>query len=967
MNELSSWRARRVPQNEQPEPDYFSQREPEEVPFSHYWNILVKRRNIILPIFLVIFLAGSYFALSATRLYTASATIKIEPQNPKVTGINELQPLDWRDEYDYYQTQFALLRSRPLVARVITELRLDSNRTFTDARITSPNPIDHVKSWVSRWSGLVSYYLAPLFKSESDVAGYQLTKGSGSQYKLEPEQSISPHLIERYLGFIYVEPISKTRLVKVQFTTPDPALSQALATAHVESFMRMSLEGRFSLTTEARDFLEQKKTELRRRLEKAEMALNNFRRSHGVVSVEKGENIVVDRLVELNKQLTAARGQRIEAESLHRTVENRNNQELADVMKQGLVQQLKGNVATLEAEKARMATVFKPDHPRMQELNQQIAAAREAFNEEIAHVVRGIRSTYSAALAKERGLEAEADKQQRDALKMRELGVDYTLLQEEVNANRSLYESVLKRLSETNVASDLAVSNMQIAERAAMPPGSSGPDIGLYILASMISGLFFGIAAAFLREFADSTIGTPEEVWRSVGLGTLGVVPDLKLLGGRMSAARLIDRVYPRHRQASKLLPPPGSAAKDLIFSHSRQSIVSESYRTIRTSLLLSQAEKPPQVILLTSPSPGEGKTVTSLNLSIALAQDGYSVVLIDGDMRKGSCHEHLGLSRNGGLSNVLSGGLLIRDGIQKTSVERLAFLSRGIPPPNPTELLGSRKMKDMLTELRQLYDFIIIDSPPVIAISDAAILSVVAEGVLLVLNAQTTSIPYTQKAVMRLDTVHARLLGVVLNAVNLKHPDYAYFRTYASYYQAPEGENQTSEDQSRSEHHHEEILEKLIRTMEAGEKEYRSPHNGKTEIVNIPAANRRESTKAAQKSSDKRSISEAIETLPSADSTLTLKQSTPASRSIKRRKSSPTVSLPFMQRLSDFLADAIGPVAPLILRDQIAALGETQDAFPERRLDELLDLLEHQISNQHMRSRFRERISQQVRIAEQI
>ena len=153
-----------------------------------------------------------------------------------------------------------------------------------------------------------------------------------------------------------------------------------------------------------------------------------------------------------------------------------------------------------------------------------------------------LKSTYSAALAKERGLESEADKQQRDALRLRELGVDYTLLQEEVNANRSLYESVLKRLSETNVANDLAISNMQIAEKAAMPGGSSGPDVGLYLLASMVSGLFLGVGAAFLREFSDSTIGTPEDVWRSVGLGTLGVVPDLKLSGMRTSAGGLIDQ-----------------------------------------------------------------------------------------------------------------------------------------------------------------------------------------------------------------------------------------------------------------------------------------------------------------------------------------------------------------------------------------------------------------------------------------
>ena len=193
--------------------------------------------------------------------------------------------------------------------------------------------------------------------------------------------------------------------MNVQFTTPDPALSQALANAHVQAFMRMSLESRFSLTQEAREFLEQKKNELQQKLERSEGELNRFRRAHGVLSVGKGENIVVDRLVDLNKQLTAARAQRIEAESLYRTVENRNYQDLAEVMRQGLVQQLKSNLANLEAEKARVATIFKPDHPRIQELNHQIAAARQALNNEVANVVRGIRSNYAAALAKERALE----------------------------------------------------------------------------------------------------------------------------------------------------------------------------------------------------------------------------------------------------------------------------------------------------------------------------------------------------------------------------------------------------------------------------------------------------------------------------------------------------------------------------------------------------------------------------------
>jgi len=435
MNQLSPWRIRRLAGNQEIQPEFARVPEPDEVPLSHYWKILVKRRNIILPIFFVVFATGAYFALSATTLYTATALLKIEPQNPRVTGVGELQPPDMLGQYDYNQTQFALLQTRPLAARVITDLSLEANKNFTSATIVSPNPVDHLKSWMFLPLRLVSSYVAPLFKSAPKGEESNITGQTGAPGDLE--LTVSPSLIDQYLGFILIQPIAKTRLVSVQFTTPNPALSQMLANAHVQTFMRMSLENRFSLTGDAREFLNQKKSELQQKLERSEAELNKFRRANGVISVEKGENIVVDRLVDVNKQLTAARAQRIEAESLYRTVEKKDYQDLADVMRQGLVQQLKTNVANLEAEKARSATIFKPDHPRIRELNQQIAAARQAFNDEVGNVVQGIKSNYVAALAKERALESEAGEQQQDALKLRELGVEYTVSQEELNANRS--------------------------------------------------------------------------------------------------------------------------------------------------------------------------------------------------------------------------------------------------------------------------------------------------------------------------------------------------------------------------------------------------------------------------------------------------------------------------------------------------------------------------------------------------
>src|SRR5918994_3865304 len=465
MKEISPYRNRRMAEPPDIQANFRYAAQPDEVHLAEYWNILVKHRRIIIIFLLIGIALGTYFPFSATKLYTASASIKIEPQNPQVTGVGSLQPLDssqFGGQYDYYQTQFALLKSRRLAATVIADLGLESNNSFTGAQIVSPNPLDHILSWLSRIAGHLSYYTASLFKSKRQADTTDPDKPLAKAVSGEIESNIDRRLISRYLGFIKIAPTEKTRLVRTEFTTPDPSLSQALANAHVEAFMRMTLESRFTLSKEARVFLDQKIVELREKLERSERALNSFRRAHGVISVEKGENIVLDRLVELNRQLTAARAQRIEAESLHRTVEDKNYQDLAEVMKQGLIAQLKGNVATLEAEKARLSTIFKADHPRIREVSQEIAAARQALNNEIASVVRTIQSNYAAALAKERALQAQPDKQQLNALNVKELGIEFTVLQGEVNANQTLYESVLNRLGETNVASDVAVSNVEI-------------------------------------------------------------------------------------------------------------------------------------------------------------------------------------------------------------------------------------------------------------------------------------------------------------------------------------------------------------------------------------------------------------------------------------------------------------------------------------------------------------------------
>ena len=891
-----------------------------------YWTVLVKRRDLIILVFLVVLGVGAYFTLTSTPLYTANATIKIEPQNPTVTGIVEMLPSQAGapGPYDYYQTQFAMLRSRALAAGVIRDSRLESNPVFTHARVVSSDPLDRIKGKVFGFLQTLVNYASSRSKETQPNTGRSADDKTEAlskdlQLQVTPQSTVSPGLVGRYLSFLKVNPVKNTRLVEVVFTTPDPELSQQLANAHAAAFIRMNLTARFELTNEAREFLDKKDAELKEKLQKSEAALNQFRQVHGVVSLDKGENIVVDRLVDLNRQLTVAKAQRIEAESLHRTVENKSSQYLSQVVKEGLIPALKGNLANLEAEQTKLSTTFKPEHPRRLELNQQISETRRSIDQEIANVVRGIQENYAVALAKERALQAEADKQQAKALSLKEVAVQYAVLEEAVKVDRTLYESVLKRLSETNIANDLAVSNMRIVEFAQKPLVSSSPDTGMNLLLSLLVGLGLGVGGAFFVEYFDSSVNTPEHVWRAVSLSTFGVVPELNslnrsLLGWYGSARPLLEGLTRLRIQApngpTKLLrkgltrlriQAPITSSRDLVLKDDSLPTIAESYRTIRTAFLFSQAEQPPQIVLLTSPSPGEGKTQTTLSLAIALALDGYRVLVIDADLRKGCCHDRLKMKNGVGLSHVLTGNLSLEEAIQTTPVSGLFLLSGGVRPPNPSDLLGSHKMREIVKNLRESFNFILMDSPPAIAVSDAAVLSKVSDGVILVFHGEKTTTASARQVVERLDVVRAPILGVILNGIDVRNPSYAYYRHYyGSNYDEPEVRQAKNGDEA--------IMQ--------------------TSFVDMPE-----------------------ETGDRSDAEIWPEDLGPGN-----------VPKEFFDRMTSQLFEAAGPMAPLIIRDQIALLGESLESFPKSRLMELIELISTEILNQQLKRSFRQAISSEVR-----
>jgi capsular exopolysaccharide synthesis family protein len=577
-----------------------------------------------------------------------------------------------------------------------------------------------------------------------------------------------------------VKPVDGTRLVEVQFTTPDPVLSQQLANAHASAFIQTTLETRFDLTKEAREFLGKKLGELKAKVQHAEDALNNFRQTRGVVSLEGNENIVIERMVDLNRRLTEATARRIELESLFRMTDKKDAQYLSQIIENPLIQQIKASLATQEAEQARFATMYTPAHPRSVELRMQMNQARRRLDSEIANVVRKIESDYASARAKETTLQEEAQRQQQAALTFKELGAEFTFLKGEADSCRALYERVLKRLHETSIANEGSVSNMEISEPADIPLSPSSPKVGRDLLLLAFAGMLFGVGLAFFRNYSDSTVDTPEDVWRVASHPTLGVIPSQNSVRHWPYANPQLSK-FPSLRRLTRVeVATNGSSSRELVTAHHPLSVLAECYRNICARLLFSQDEQSPQVILLTSAHPGDGKTVTTLNLAITLAQNGRKVVVVDADVRRGRCHALLRKKNHPGLTTVLAGEVPVQQALQETTVPGLSFLPRGVAAPSSPFSLGSPKVKELVDTLRQHFEFVLIDSPPAIAVSDAVLLARLCDGVLLVVHGQRTTEDSVRRLVAELETVRAPILGVVLNGVDFDSPEYVEYRRYA-------------------------------------------------------------------------------------------------------------------------------------------------------------------------------------------
>jgi len=719
-----------------------------------YMRTLHKRRWFAVPTFLVVFLSGALSSFRAVPIYEATTQILIEKDARRASSINTVleDQTAWMDD-DFYPTQYKILQSRALALRTAEALEHDGQREHFPAQSSfslSPSVlVDKALTLVkSPWQKPV-----PPPAADSHPADETISQ-SGR--------------IDSFLGGLDVIPVHNSRLVDISFQSPDPAYAAKAANELAVQYIRQSLEFRRNASLRDNTWLTQQLEEQQRKVVASDAALQAYKETHNALAVDDKSNIVVQKLNALNTQVTEARLQRIDKEAIYQQVMRMQAsgeplESAPAVLADELVRRLKTEISDAKAEQARLtAQNYGPNADQQKAQTVKIESARIQLDAEVKKLVGSIQAEYLTAKAKEDALVKELDAQKAEALGLDRKAMEYASLQREADSNRKLYEDLLQRTKETGVSGGYQGTNIQVVDRAEEPRYPVLPQTRRDLMFSAMSGAFFGILLAFGIEYFDSRLKSPDEIKAHLGLAFLGLIPLLVTKDKDHGEAPML------HHDV-----PPNFA---------------EAIRALRTAMLFSSAEEGARSVLVTSTGPHEGKTVISSSLAITLAQAGQRTLIIDADMRRPRMHETLGRSQEPGLSNVLVGDTTLPDATRQSSVNNLWLLSAGHIPPNPAELLGSKKFEILLDELKGRYDWIIIDAPPVMPVTDAAVLAHMAGGVLFVVGAEMTPRRAAMAAIEQLKSARAKLVGAVLNRVNVERHAYYYApyyrKEYGKYYQ---------------------------------------------------------------------------------------------------------------------------------------------------------------------------------------
>ena len=740
---------------------------------SDCWKIVRARWRFVAAFVLASLFLTTIVLLLMTPQYRAVATLMIGPESPHMMDMTSLrQQILSPSEDDYSKTQYALLQSDELIAQVIVNLNLADNPLFGRAK---------GGGYISRTRTFVHDLL---FGAKQEPLG---------------RLGVSQHVIDEYKSRLKVASVSGTRLVEVSFQTPDATLSAKIANAHVREYLRLTGTLQAQSSDAAKQFLGRELVELKTKVEKSEAALNAYRSRMGILSFgvhDKAKNEIAEQtMLQLNKELSEAAAHRIAAEAEMQLVKSGDYKSLPEVVNNHMIDELQPQVDRLQAEYAEKSAKYTDAYPPLRQLKARLDEAQSRLNADVGAIARAVERDYKASLSREQQLQQKIAQDRQQDFAMNDASLQDAVLAREVDTNRDIYRDVLRRMQEISVDGAAPLPNIAIAEDAVAPPFPTSPQKIRDLAISGMVFLFVALGVVFVSEQLDDRFKNAEEIESYLHLPELAVVPDFSgLLSNQGGIQRFLSTRRFEHEINSVLSligngKHLGKGGRARPINAPRPEDVMESFRSIRTALLYSRAGGPPRSVLFISAAPGEGKTITSCGTAWAFAQTGARTLLMDADLREPSCHQVLNAHRSLGLSEVLVGMAEPEQVIQRLShqglrnQEDLYFLSAGAQVPDPGELLTSMRMFQMLQQLRDEYQFVVVDSAPIGFASDTIGLATMVDSVVVVAGAATPK-QSVRAACRKLSDAGATIAGVVANWADSSriHGDIGRYYSKSSY-----------------------------------------------------------------------------------------------------------------------------------------------------------------------------------------
>lgn len=709
-----------------------------ELQLTDYLHVIRRHKWILITFFVVTVGLVSLGTLRQTPIYRATTSILIEKEPPQVIKTQEVVALgNVGDDYvKYYNTQIKILQSRDITEKALARMG--------GPEVLFPEP----EKESSR-----RFQSAPSTVTDSQAIDSPTVE--------KPVIIDSSEYANRLVALLIIEPVRDSRLVKLSADHPNSTLSALIANTVAQVFVEENLARKLRATGEAQVWLLQQSQEAEGRLQASENALENYRRNTGMVSLEQSQDIVVERLKELSTAYTVAQNERIQALAAYNQLKNLPRDDLnaleslPAVVDSSLIQTLKLDYINLESQYQKLLDKYTPKHPEMVRLSAQINSLKSKIFSEIDKIAQKYRMDYESSLEREKELKNQLAQQEKSALGLSGKAVNYNILKRTTDTNRELYQMLLTRAKETGLTEEIKGNNISILDQAQVPIKPIKPRTLLNILLSVMVGLVAGSGLTFFAEYMDKSIKTIAEIKEELQIPLLGTVPNIKLH----------DNIQRDTVVLQKHLHHGGS----------------ESFRMLRTNLLLTSPDNPLKSILITSPGAGEGKTLIVSNLAIIFSQTGSRVLIIDSDFRKPQFHKIFDLPGKKGLSEYLVGAATLGEIIQATQVENLSLIVCGKIPPNPAEILSSKKMLEFSRLIKDRFDYVFYDSPPISPVADAIILSAsVTDGTVLVVRAGRTPKEMVKHSRDVLKEARANLTGVVFNDLS---PTTGYYSYYYSYY----------------------------------------------------------------------------------------------------------------------------------------------------------------------------------------